>query len=285
MSARRVHAVAWSGLALVALALLAAWLAWSEADVWAGWVEAEECRAPRYAERVVIASVFRTRANTWSNLAYVLVGLYALALAAHDARAPGPGQVRRTPALSALFGLGCLVLGAGSSLFHASLTRVGQHLDVAAMYLPLLALLAVSASRLSPRIATWPRLAVAWAIAGVLLFVFKWQMSAIVWMPVLILVVVATRALERLRGLGRSALRWSLLSLACLVAAVACRDLDVAGRFSSPDAWLQGHAVWHLLSAAALWLGYLDQRLEPRLPDDGASRPDPAGRVRAGERE
>ncbi len=79
-----------------------AWLALGDSDPWAGWAPCAELAEPSYAERVHADSLLRTRANTWSNLAYVLVGLYALALAAHDRRAPRAGHVRRTPALSAL---------------------------------------------------------------------------------------------------------------------------------------------------------------------------------------
>ena len=43
-------------------------------DVWDGWQESSGLRHPSYAERVRVDEVFRTRANTWSNLAYVLVG-------------------------------------------------------------------------------------------------------------------------------------------------------------------------------------------------------------------
>jgi len=48
------------------------------------------------------------------------------------------------------------------------------------------------------------------------------------------------------------------------VAARICWVLDVAGKFSGPDAWLQGHAVWHLLTAlslAAIYLYYRNEEL------------------------
>jgi predicted NAD/FAD-dependent oxidoreductase len=54
------------------------------ANVWQAWSEGRELRQPNYAERIQHAAFFRTRANTWSNLAYVVVGLYACAVAAGD---------------------------------------------------------------------------------------------------------------------------------------------------------------------------------------------------------
>lgn len=259
-----MHAAAWGATALAGAALAVAWLCAAEVDVWAGLAPSVELHRPLYAERVVVRSVFRTPANTWSNLGFLLVGFYALALAVLDRAAAGPGYLRRAPALSALFGLSCVYLGVGSALFHASLTRLGQQLDVAAMYTPLLALLAITAGRTWPRRATWPLLMGAWLVASVLLFVFKWELRAELLMPILGLVAFATRGLEHWTGQHRAS-RWVPVAAISILAALLCRDLDVAGLFSPPDAWWQGHSVWHLLCAVSLGAGYLDQRA------DGAS--------------
>ena len=82
----------------------------------------------------------------------------AIAIGWHDLRHPcpgGAGYLVRTPALSLSFGLACCYLGAGSGLFHASLTRFGQQLDVAAMYAPLLVLIAVNMGRWIPCLPLW----------------------------------------------------------------------------------------------------------------------------------
>ena len=66
--------------------------------------------------------------------------------------AANAGYVIRTPAMSILFGFACCYLGFGSGLFHASLTRLGQQLDVAAMYSPLVAAIAMNVGRWMPRL-------------------------------------------------------------------------------------------------------------------------------------
>jgi hypothetical protein len=38
--------------------------------------------------------------------------------------------------------------------------------------------------------------------------------------------------------------------------------MDVRGSFSGPDTWLQGHALWHLLTALSLATIYLYYRTE-----------------------
>jgi len=44
--------------------------------------------------------------------------------------------------------------------------------------------------------------------------------------------------------------------------AITFRQLDVAGRFGTPDTFLQGHALWHLLTAASLGAMYMYYRSE-----------------------
>ncbi len=277
---RAVHAFAWGGTLLAAIAVILAAAAAEGTGPWEGWDEGRALRRPGYAERVWPDRPIRTRANTFSNLAYVTVGLYACGLALADRRrarlagpdAPPVNIVVATPALSVLFGLSCLWLGFSSGLFHASLTRAGQRLDVAAMYPPLLSLLAIAAARaLPPRIGrcfgavvpTWGVLAAVIVVAEIALWRWKWSMSATTVLSTLIAAMAGVTVAEHLRWPGRFRSAW-LGGGACLLAAgIACRQSDVAGSFPvGPESWLQGHALWHLLTAAALATLYLHERSE-----------------------
>lgn len=280
-----VHAFAWAGLAALVLVLSGISQAYRGQNVWQGWRESSELRRPVYAERVRADDVFRTPANTWSNLAFVLVGLYALALGWHDQRQKflaGSGYVRRTPAMSFLFGAACCVLGIGSGLFHASLTRWGQQLDVAAMYAPLVVFIAMSLGRWCPRVQvgcggretpTWPFLTGLVVFACFLLFRYKWSMSSRVVLPVLIVVVGSFAVLDQFRAGGRFALRWLAWAGVALVLAVICRQIDVARRFSGPDSWLQGHAWWHILTSCSLGCMFLYHRSESLSPRSACTQP------------
>ncbi len=265
------------------MAILALWwvtTAYRGQNVWAGWEEAGGFRRPSYPETIRPAEVFRTRANTWSNLAYVLVGFYVLALARLDWRRPASrpgGHLVHTPGLSGLFAAACCLLGIGSGLFHASLSRIGQHLDVAAMYPPLLALIAISVSRrwpefggvgVVPRLPSWPWLAGLVALISGVLYRYKWSMSALAVLATLIVTLTALAGWDRVRAGRRLDGRWLLVGVGMLAAAVVCRQLDVARRFSSADSWFQGHAWWHVLTAAslaAMYAFYRDER-EPEPP-------------------
>ena len=81
------------------------------------------------------------------------MGFYAFALGCRDLQGKPPvegGYLIKTPAMSILFGATCCYLGFGSGLFHASLTRWGQQLDVAAMYSPLVVFIAINLGRWIP---------------------------------------------------------------------------------------------------------------------------------------
>jgi predicted membrane channel-forming protein YqfA (hemolysin III family) len=240
-------------------------------DVWAGWREGSELRNPVYAEAVHINEVFRTRANTWSNMFYVAAGLYAIVLGAYDARrrvSSGSGYLVSTAAMSILFGTACCYLGFGSGVFHASLTHRGQQLDVAAMYSPLVALIALNIGKLWPEIKgrpAWPLLCALAVIASALLYVYKWSMSSSIVLPGLILAVLVFGVADRFQKRTQLAARWLVAAGVMLVLSAVCRELDVHGRFfPTGDSWLQGHSFWHLFTSLALICAYFYYRSESR---------------------
>lgn len=73
-----IHVFAWGGVFALGLLVLGGSRGYNGRNVWRDWTEAKELRQPVYAERIYPDDLLRTRANAWSNLAYVAVGLYAL---------------------------------------------------------------------------------------------------------------------------------------------------------------------------------------------------------------
>lgn len=289
----RLHLYIWGALLILIIALITLNRTYAGRGLWNGLKASDGLRRATYAERIYREDFFRTRANTWSNLGYIALGFYGFAWAAHDrhrrtialsANTPEnispPGGVETnpnrplsylaaTPALSVLFGLTCCWLGIGSGYFHASLTRFGQQLDVASMYGTLLVFLALSLGRWWPRLRlhglgldkpSWPFLGGLVLLTSALLFYYKWSMSATRILSTLILSIAACALIDQFRPAPRPLLRWQLLSVVALATAIACRQLDVAGRFSGPDAWLQGHALWHLLTATSMGCTYFYYR-------------------------
>lgn len=256
------HLCALGTFAALVLALVLLYARYRDVDLWAAFTPSDDLYHPRYTEAIHIQSLFRTRANTWSNLAFVLVGLYALLAGIRDYR---DNQTATPPAFTILFGGACCVLGIGSGIFHASLTRWGQQLDVASMYPPLLALMAmltrrnlVASFRLAQQSAdrlTGYLIAIL-LTATVLLYVYKWSMSVTVVLSIHVLGVAVLCGIDRVFWRPAAALPWLITAFAALFAGVLCRQLDVAGKFSGPDAWYQGHAIWHVFCAISLALAW-----------------------------
>jgi hypothetical protein len=221
------------------------------AEVWTGLTPGdclEYCEGSHRCGALAERDAIQQPLNAWSNLAYLVVGLLALA-------------PRRTPGSVALFA-SCAALALGSFLFHASVTREMQWLDVVATEWVLLALLARG---LHDAFAwPWPHALAVWAGAGTLYAIFKWQLSThLVYGASLLAVAVC---LVRLVRSGRVRGRLGLGALALGVAAYAVRELDVQKVGCDPAGIVyQGHALWHLLTAASIlaaWRAMDDARAQ-----------------------
>ena len=266
---KTVHAWALGSFAALSLVLIVLFLIYGQVNVWAPLQASGELRDIHYSETVYIDSLFRTRANTWSNLAFVLVGFYALAMAVWDRRQTPSwfyGAPITAPILTLLFGVACTYLGVGSGVFHASITRWGQQLDVASMYPPMLALMTMLIHRnltqrlwqtnLRAQIITASGLILLVGVAAIVFYVYKWSMSSKTVLPSLVLALNVLYLFDRFLWTPKGRLRWLFASFAAVFLGTLCRQLDVAGKFSGPDAWYQGHAFWHVLCALSLAFGW-----------------------------
>jgi hypothetical protein len=208
---------------------------WSDvANAWLPnlkWCEAQRC------------SWIVEPANTWSNLAYIAVGLWLLWQAA-----------QRGDSIQRTFGRATLAVGSCSFLYHASWTGVLQILDFAGMYIFLGLPLSFNAERLG-WLAPERRGAVyAWGICGltvvtVLLRFTPFPIQAIV--GVLILMTLATEWALR----GRDAVSYQpfFVSLGLLTVGTAFSTLDATRAWCEPgNVVLQGHALWHVFTALSL---------------------------------
>lgn len=282
--------IVWSATGVLVLVLLGITSWGKDRNVWDGLQESRELRSPAYAEGVFAHEVFRTRANTWSNLAYVVVGFYGIAFGCRDLRRtakPRPLAVRQRAALSFAFAVAACLLGFGSGFFHASLTRLGQWVDVASMYPPMLGLIGLSLARRFPAVRlggrfvpTWPFLVVLIALTGAMLFYYKWSMSSANVLTTLISTVSIFTLVDRVSSGGRLNGWWLAASFVALVGGVACRQIDIAQRLSGPNAWTYGHACWHVLTALSLACVFLFYRSEApaengSLEDQSIGQPPP----------
>ena len=246
-------ALAMTGLSV--LGVLAALLALG--PNWVAYAPAT-CTATRcFCELPRIGALALQPANTWSSFSYVLIGFLMVIL-------PGePNWNSAMPPLAArTLGLTAIVVGLGSALMHATLTLWGQFLDVVGMYL-------VGSFLLVRALGRWRRIPDAQvtllyiALCGVLVTVLimlpevrRWLFGALLILAILVELIFA----RPLRPGAR--LTYYLGSILATAVAFGIWILDQQGVVCAPRSLLQGHAVWHALGAASLWLSFSYYRSE-----------------------
>ena len=245
------------------------------------------------------AGPLRQPINTWSNLAFVIVGWL---IAAH---ATADRPLRRSYAL--LLAFACVAIGLGSWFYHASLSFVGQWFDVMAMYLLGVFMALYAAARLlreaprsrrrllseAPRsrrrilseaqrsrrriLSEAPRsrrkpigdrtFAVGYVIInvalGVLLIV--WPEARRFVFGALIVVALLLEAIIHRTPRPAIQARWLIGALAVYVVAQVIWTLDLNHLVCDPTSVLQGHAVWHVLTAISAGLVYRYYQSEVRM--------------------
>ena len=197
----------------------------------------------------------RQPANAWSNLAFVLAGLFIV-------RGPTQPQLgarvllRDDGGVRMLYGMTCVAIGVGSWLYHASLSFVGQWLDVLAMYLlpSCLALVnLVRVGRISRRtlVPLWLTLN---AVLGGLLYLSPlWRRETFV---ALVLAFIASEVWSRRRLQAAMERRFLVTAVAAIVLAITIWILDLEHILCWPDSLIQGHSAWHVLCSLAAWWIY-----------------------------
>ena len=189
-----------------------------------------------------------------------------------------------------MFGIACIAIGLGSWFYHASLSFVGQWFDVMSMYLLGVYMMLHAAARLnvdwsfraqrgisvpdqqtgssSARFFAATRLRMTqakmiftgWYIAinvalGVLLIV--WPDARRYVFGVLIVAALILEAISHHRKLTTLQAKWLIAALGVYVVAQVIWMLDLNHIVCDPTSVLQGHAVWHVLTAASAGLLYL----------------------------
>jgi len=166
------------------------------------------------------------------------------------------------PLAASILGVAAIIVGIGSVLLHATLTLWGQFFDVLGMYL-------ISGFFLISALAKWRDIpdrramiyygllcAVLVAILYALPEVRRW-LFAVVLFAAIILELVFARPLRPQVRTG-----YYVAGLVANIVAFTIWNLDQRGQLCTPESLLQGHAIWHLLGAVALWFAFLYYRSE-----------------------
>jgi hypothetical protein len=202
-------------------------------------------------------------ANTLSSLVYLALGVWALA---RLARAPGRPAGSSRVLVPGVALVACAV-GLSSAFYHATLTFLGQYLDIMSMYL--LGALMVSGA-LWRRGTLSERGALLLFLGMVLVLSVAQYIEPELRRVLFALVLVPGVALEltsSVHGAGqpRRALAPLHAGVVLLVVAYAFWLADQWQVLCWPESWFQGHAAWHTLTAIAAVLLVAHYARTPRV--------------------
>ncbi|MDF9876974.1 hypothetical protein [Cellulosimicrobium cellulans] len=197
--------------------------------------------------------------STWTSLAFVVAGAAVVVAALHPRRARSSGMPRpdavATTHLRVAFGILVALIGAGSVVQHGP----SPTWDPVAHDPPLLGALALVAADAvadlaGRRLRTW------WWLAPTLLGVVlaavapPWSTTAQVVAAVVAVGASALRAWRRPAVRRRTVTALVLLAVGGGVGTLSRPGWPLCDAGGPLGVTLQGHAVWHVLAAAALWL-------------------------------
>ena len=183
-------------------------------------------------------------ANTWSNIGYIIVGVYIYRLA------------KRTEPALGLIGVSSIIVGIGSGLFHASGTFMFEFLDLLGMFLISGLLVVYNLQRLlnltSLQIYTVYSVMTTLSLVGMLI----WRPGGI---PIFAAQITLAMTLELLLHLRRDTVTYKEFGklVGTFTVSFGFWAADMSGAWCDPDNhFINGHAIWHLLDAIAIYFIY-----------------------------
>lgn len=184
--------------------------------------------------------------NTWTNIGFLITAY----LVFKNSRSQAAFEDRA-------FILMSIGLFIGSTVFHATLTRVGQIMDLAAIYFLSAALMAFGLKRLWQLNKTRTRWVYVISLVSPLLHMLVFQTSGI---PVLAVFFATSLCIEFWlwkKGITHK-VKTLLIAVAIFLVGFALWIVDISGHLCHPQNHiLSAHGAWHLLSALACYQLYL----------------------------
>lgn len=248
------------------IAMLLVWICLNSfltGNVWAGMTISKSALTVEYCEFNYVERLFHQPMNTYSNLAYFFFGILICQIAFNDYKNQGLNhlnQLEQFPLLSVLMGVCFIYLSFGSAFFHASLTWVGQRVDMNGTYGISLILVSIGIYHVFYRLELPNKAKNLIAMILLMLIMLFYKIALIVsssiLVPILILLLLVLIFTNYFQFRKDRSLVLAILSFALIIVAIKIRTLDVQKIGCDPDSWYQGHAVWHLLTGLSSFFSY-----------------------------
>lgn len=248
------------------LAMLLVWIGLDtviDGTAWAGMTVSKSALTVEYCEFNRVTRFFHQPMNTYSNLAYFFWGVLILLIARQDYQnrdKSGLNRLEKFPQLSALMGTCFVYLSIGSAFFHASLTYAGQRVDMNGTYGIMVSLAGIALYHVLYKIRLVGIQKIGWvACLMIIIGAFYWLSllgSSSLLVPGLILLLNVLMVINYVQFRKERSLLLIIGSLVLIVAAIKIRTLDVQKVNCDPYSYIQGHAIWHFLTALSSFCSY-----------------------------
>jgi hypothetical protein len=193
-----------------------------------------------------LCSWVREPANAWSNLSYVIFGIWMI----NHCWKTKYGHLR-------LLGSFSILIGLMSFFYHATSSFIGEVFDYSAMFFISTFFICMAIARLR----NWSYLKVKWWAVGILIPSIALLVKFKILGAFLFGVQIAAAAIMEIqlykRFPSKPHYRWAFAAVSLFLAAYGVWTLDKERIVCSPTThWISGHAIWHLMTAAALLCMY-----------------------------
>ncbi len=236
---------------------------WLDGHFWHGMEISKSALTVEYCEFNNTTKFFHQSMNTYSNLAYFFFGVLVLQIAQYDStnqEKTNQNRLETFPQLSALMGFCFIYLSFGSAFFHASLTYLGQRVDMNGTYSISIVLVGIAFYHLLHRInfnLTTKRIWVIGLLVIIVAFVpISLLISSSKLLPIMILLLLLSIAIHYIQFRKEKSFILAILGFILMFIAVKIRTLDVQKINCDPHSFYQGHAIWHLLTAMSSFCSY-----------------------------
>ncbi|RFS17364.1 ceramidase domain-containing protein [Emticicia sp. C21] len=233
------------------------------ANIWDGMTISKSALTVEYCEFNNLTQFFHQRINTYSNLSYFFFGILLIQIAREDYKNQNKKLLNRMeqfPLLSALTGLCFIYLSFGSAFFHASLTYIGQRVDMNGTYGVSITLLSIGIYQIFHKIHLSDTAKYIW-IGSLVVFIIAFfkialLISSSILLPAMILSLTIMNVINYFQFRKERSILLAILSFVLIIVAIKIRTLDVQKIDCNPYSWYQGHALWHFLTALSSFCSY-----------------------------
>ncbi|MBD2703932.1 ceramidase domain-containing protein [Spirosoma sp. BT702] len=238
--------------------------------IWEGMTVSKSALTGEYCEFNDVGNFFHQSVNTYSNLVYFFFGIFICQLALNDHKNQPTvfqNRIQQFPLLSLLMGVCLIYLSVGSAFFHASLTWIGQRVDMNGTYGVSVTLLIIALYHVFHRInlsESAKRVFIGIVILLILSFYeIHLLIPSSILLPTLILTTWVLITINYFQFRRERSIWLAISSIVLIVVALKIRALDVQKIGCDPHSLYQGHSVWHLLAGLSSFLSYAFFRFTP----------------------